>query len=273
LTPGFASLKQGLFLTGRPTRRDIDGEPDPFSRQKDSAEYRIQQALLQFWRGQLERIEKKLAPGIPKRRKAIEDLPKRLDREFWSAEDRELLAVLLPLITDAVEDGAERFIDEMEAEYGLGVDWGLVNADAATWSRKYSGQLVKGVNKTTKRQVGAHVSNWIQTPGENMGDLFQRLAKLPGFGQKRAELVGVTEVTRAYAEGNRLSAKEYEDQDLFTWVRTWKTNNDDKVCELCGALHNKTAEGTDGTYEDGSEGPPRHPRCRCWEVYEPVIGD
>ena len=71
-------MKQGLFIgtTGQATRRDLDGVPDPFGRQKDDAEYRIRDALLQFWRGQLERIEKRLAPGIPKSRKGIEDLPK-----------------------------------------------------------------------------------------------------------------------------------------------------------------------------------------------------
>jgi hypothetical protein len=85
-------------------------------------------------------------------------------------------------------------------------------------------------------------------------------------------MVAVTEVTRAYAEGNRRSAKEYEDQELFTWVRTWRTNNDDLVCELCGPLHGKTAEGTDGEYPlGGGQGPPRHPRCRCWETFEPIV--
>ena len=269
-------MKQGLFVGtgGRNTRRDIDGEPDPFGRQKDAAEFRIRDALLQFWQGQLERIKKKLAPGIPKSRKAIEDLPKRLDRDFWSAEDRELLAVLLPWLTDITEDGIEQFIEEAEATYGLGVDWSLVNADAARWARQHGGWLAKGINKTTKKQVGAHVANWIETPGENMGDLFERLAKLPGFGPKRAEMVGSTEVTDAYARGNRWGAQAYEDAGLFQWVRTWKTNRDDIVCDLCRPLHKKTAKGTTGHYpEGGGWGPSRHPRCRCWEVYAPVVGE
>lgn len=239
----------------------MSGEADPLGRQKDAAESKWQRALLQFWQGQLERIERKLTPGIPKSRKAIEDLPKRLDKDFWDAEDRELLAILLPLFVEEAEEAAELFAEWTEEEIGIGVDWALINIEAVKWARDYSFKLVKGIDETTQKQLRQYISAWIETPGATMGDLFGKLAGLSSFGSKRARMIAVTEVTRAYAEGNRASAKVYEDEGLLTWVRTWETNNDGLVCDLCIALHNKTAEGTDGPYPDGSYSPPRHPRC------------
>jgi hypothetical protein len=246
-----------------------------------AAELRWGNALLQFWRGQLERVKKKLEPGIPKSRKGIEDLPKRLDKKFWDAENRELMAVLEPLLSEEASAAGEAFAEWVENQYTIGVDWALINERAAVWARTYAHRLVRGyrdedrhisgINETTKRRLNSSIGRFVDTPGMTMGDLFTELEGLPLFDARRARMVGVTEVTRAFAEGNRLGALEFEDEGLFTWQRTWRTNNDDIVCLLCGPLHNATAKGTDGSYPDGSDKPPRHPNCRCWEVYEPVI--
>lgn len=231
----------------------------------------MQQALLQFWRGQVERIKDRLRPGIPRNRREAKAPQSRLDASFWSDENRELLAVLIPALSDASQDGAEWMVNWVDSTLGIGIDWTLINADAVEWARKYAAELVRGINSTTRDQIKRHVSAWLDTPGRTMGDLFAELESLPGFNESRAQMIAVTEITRAYAEGNKLSAQKYEDEGLFTWKRVWQTNNDDKVCPLCAPLHGTTAKGTDGEYEDGTQHPPRHPRCRCWENWEPDI--
>jgi len=215
-----------------------------------------------------------LEPGIPKARKAIEDLPKRLDKKFWDNEDRLLLAEILPLLSDGATAAALFSAEAIEAATGLGVDWTLINTAAAGWARGHAGELVKGVNKTTRGNVGQHVAEFVETPGMTIGDLRRKLAALPAFNDNRAQMIAVTEVTRTAKEGNLATAKAYEAEGFFTWERTWHTNQDGLVCELCRPLHGKKAVGLDGEYPfGGGDGPPRHPRGRCWETLRPIIGE
>ncbi len=261
----------------------MDGDDDPQGRQKDNAERQWQTALLQFWQSQLQRINSRLEPGIPKARKAIEDLPKQLDKKFWDGENRELLAVLLPLLSEFTTEAALFSAEAIEEATGIGVDWTLVNTDAAEWARTRAGELIKGwtkedgtkapgLNERTREAVREVIVQFIDTPGRTMGDLRQDLASLPAFNDKRANMIAVTEVTNSYRAGNIASARTYENEGLFTWRRTWETNQDSLVCELCAPLDGETAEGLDGGYPfGGGFGPSRHPRCRCWETLEPIF--
>jgi len=198
-------------------------------------------------------------------------LADRLDSKFWDSEDRLLLALLLPELSDMSEAAAQALVEQMESQYTVGVDWTLVNADAVDWARKYAYDLVKGIDNTTKQGLQRHVGAWIETPGATMGDLFDKLEGLYAFDRKRAKLVGVTEVTRAYAQGTKIAARGYEDAGLFTWRKTWHTNNDGLVCPLCQALHNESVDGLDTPFSDGTIDPPLHPNGRCWTTLEPVL--
>ena len=251
---------------------------DPSGAAKDAAEREWETALLKYWREQRERIEKKLAPGIPKSRKAIGDLPKRLDADFWHNEDEELLALFLPLLSEAAVDGAGTLEVQVEG-LGLMLDWTLPNAEAVEWARRYAGELIKGINSTTRGSVKRALSLWLDTPGSTMGDLFRQIGiieEIPGkfvFSAARAQMIGVTEVTRAYFEGNQAAARATEAEGLVKWRKIWRTNRDNLVCtEFCEPLDDKSVIGVNTEFPDGAgQGPPRHPRCRCWPAYEPVI--
>jgi hypothetical protein len=47
--------------------------------------------------------------------------------------------------------------------------------------------------------------------------------------------------------------------------REWRTNADELVCPVCGPLAGQVI-GLDEAFEGGIDGPPAHPRCRCWVV-------
>jgi len=225
----------------------------------------------------LGRVKERLAGGIPKARKAAGDPGLRLDSAFWAGEDEELLAVLLPLLKEAAGEGAGTLAAMVEAEYGLAIDWSLPNAEAVEWAGRYAAELVKGINGTTGEALKRSISSWLDTPGATMGDLYEELGGLYPFGESRARMIAVTEVTRAYAEGNLAGARGIEAEGLFEWRKKWQTNNDELVCSLCAPMHGQTARGTDG--EEWTEAglsvasPPMHPRCRCWLTFEPVFGE
>jgi hypothetical protein len=76
----------------------------------------------------------------------------------------------------------------------------------------------------------------------------------------RAESIAVTEITRAYSQAENLSQQMLRDMGLET-VRIWNTAHDEIVCPICWPL-NQTKEDEWGT--EYSDGPPAHPRCRCF---------
>jgi SPP1 gp7 family putative phage head morphogenesis protein len=77
-------------------------------------------------------------------------------------------------------------------------------------------------------------------------------------------LIATTEITRAYAEANQIAgealAKEFEGVPV---VKIWYTNEDDKVCPICGEFDGKEIP-IDESFGEGVKNPPAHPNCRCW---------
>jgi len=136
-----------------------------------------------------------------------------------------------------------------------GVDWDLVNKDAANWARDHGGKLVKDISTTTRRRVGNSVANFYEE-GLTIGDLGNRLGSI--YSPQRAEMIAITEVTRAAAEGERAIAKELA-KDGIIMVEIWETRNDGIVCSICEPRQGK--QQGDGWTE--SDGPPGHPNCRC----------
>lgn len=143
----------------------------------------------------------------------------------------------------------------------LNIDWQLANNAAAEWARKYGYDLVNGITETTRRRLQQEIAQFVQNK-ESLPELIGRLEDV--FGPVRAEIIGVTETTRAYAEGNRRAWKE----SGVIQKREWQTANDELVCPICGPLSGKVV-GLDEPFPGGIDGPPAHPRCRCWVL--PVV--
>ena len=99
--------------------------------------------------------------------------------------------------------------------------------------------------------------------GESLAQLVRRIAGLHTFSEDRARMIAVTEVTRAFAEGNMAAWRE----SGVIERRRWNTNNDELVCPICGPRHNMVVDM--GASFDGIDNPPAHPRCRCWVT--PVV--
>jgi len=228
--------------------------------------------MVNYWQGQQTRIIDRIRPKVPKDRKALSELPDILNATFWDEEIKQLLAVLMPLISKGAAAGVAVHQAVIEP-IGIAVDWTLPHTEAMNWARKYSGNLVKGITKTTKENVRAEIVNWMES-GEHLNALTRSLQDGYGYSRKRAQLIATTETTKAYARGEKISAQEFENLGWFEYIREWQTANDDIVCPICLSLHEQTVPGTKTPFQSNI-GPiddaPAHPGCRCGVLYNPVV--
>lgn len=193
-------------------------------------------------------------------------MPPDLPETFWDDERRRLLAVLGPLIQRAALAGAQAATYRL---LNIGVNSALVNQAAADWARRYTDDLLIQLNSTSEALVGEALSQWIETPGATMGDLVGLLSPRLDGNLYRADLIAVTETTRAYASGEMGA---YRSAGIQRW--RWNTNRDEMVCPVCRALNGQVAEIGQpfGVFRGQAfTSPPSHPGCRCW--VSPVAGD
>lgn len=192
---------------------------------------------------------------------AIDTFDLRRAARLTRAEEQELQDALSRMLQESADLGVNVAIDQFES-VGFGFDWTLANTTARDWAASYAPRLAGDINATTQRMVGQSVSRWIEN-GEPLQALIDDIA--PVFGRGRAELIASTEVTRAYAEGNRIA---YRESGVVTeWE--WRTAADERVCPVCGPLQGKRRRLDGEPFDIGVDAPPAHPRCRCWVV--PVI--
>ncbi|HOW77937.1 MAG TPA: phage portal protein [Verrucomicrobiota bacterium] len=230
----------GPFLI-KAARVDRKGKVDPNADAKDSAEQRLARLLKAKLDGQYQEVRDLL--GDPP---DINNLPP----GFWDTQAGQMVAAIRPELEDMAMIAAQRLMDS-----GVGVSWDLAAETAARWAEQYGYDLIKGITETTRRVVQDAVARYIREKGTTIGDLYKRLE--PWFGKVRAEMISVTEVTRAYAAGEALTVAEAQRLGM-RFRRMWHTNRDELVCGLCEPMDNEMTDET----------PPKHPRCRCWITHE-----
>ena len=180
-----------------------------------------------------------------------------IDAAVWERMAAKLRDVLEPFLADVATQSAVAFI----ASVGADVAWELVNKGAQEWAKQYTFDLVKGVIDTTTGAVNTQVRQALADAiahGFDKGQTHTTIADAlaPMFGPVRAEMIAVTETTRA----DKLR------DDGINMVAYWLTVRDNLVCPVCEP-RDKQRQG------DGwDEPPPAHINCRCglrWKV-EPV---
>lgn len=167
----------------------------------------------------------------------------------------ELRAAIEPELASLVVDNTLR----LSVETGISFDPAIINTEAVRWARDYSFEWVTGITNTTRNQLQEVVSAFVQTPGMTIGDIEALIE--PAFGPVRAEMIAVTETTRAYSEAtNKLQGLLRAELPELTPTRIWATANDALVCIICGPL-----EGAPESewINEFPQGPPGHINCRC----------
>ena len=188
--------------------------------------------------------------------------------------DQRLRDAVSRAVQDAADLGVSVAIDTL-GNVGFGMDYTLVNTAAREWAERYTDDILAQMANTTQRGVGQAIGRWVNN-GEPLESLIDDLT--PMFGRQRAESIAATEVTRAFAEGNRITYQE--SGVVLRWE--WRTAQDEIVCPICGTLNGK-ALGLESSNDwrgylpdeiirmakKPINGPPAHPNCRCWAV--PVV--
>lgn len=92
---------------------------------------------------------------------------------------------------------------------------------------------------------------------------FQDWARDRLFEPSRGETVAITETTTAISLGERDVVDRMEELGVEIDA-LWITKRDERVCPVCGPLHNQPISQWE---DDFPVGPPAHPRCRCFLIY------
>lgn len=186
---------------------------------------------------------------------------------FWDEAGVEFTEIIRPFLERLFLDQAGMMMESQP----IGIEWTLINERAAEWASTYSFDLVRGITGTSRQRLQDAVSRYFRD-GQTIGELEESLSS--SFGPVRAEMIAVTEVTRAAARGEDALVNELAAQGI-QMVTTWSTNADELVCPRCGPLNGKVAAGRSNGEPywihptNGAEVRiPAHVRCRCWENNE-----
>lgn len=227
---------------------------EPGLAEKMRLERWLQDLFVHRLRAQLDALRNEYKIKKPKKLPPIPD-----EKNFFT----ELISALLT--------GASEGINMFTETISIGIDFEAPNAYAAKWAEEYAFELIKGIDETSLEVVRQAIGGFVDEVGYTIGDVIDLIE--PYFGDVRASMIAVTETTRAFAEGQLMAAeelrKEFPDVQIY---KTWFTNNDDRVCDICGPLDGESVP-MDEPFSSGDDKPPSHVGCRCWIEYNTKVGD
>jgi SPP1 gp7 family putative phage head morphogenesis protein len=141
----------------------------------------------------------------------------------------------------------------------------VTNPKAVEWIKQNAGDLIKGINETTRQEIRDLVEAAFEEQYD-VDDLADQIEELLGDAD-RAETIARTETMRASNEGQAQLWDQATETGFLTGTekQEWIVTPDDRLCPICEPLDGETAE-LGGVFEsDGEEydAPPAHPNCRC----------
>lgn len=133
---------------------------------------------------------------------------------------------------------------------------------AARWAKGRGAELLRLEGRTnvvnaTRNWVRNLVSDTIESGG-TIQSLTKALRSNFAFSRDRAGMIAVTETATAQTKGSLAS---YQSQG--TEGKEWQTAGDERVCEICAGAEGDGAIPVGTPFNNGLDGPPGHPRCRC----------
>jgi hypothetical protein len=199
-------------------------------------------------------------PNAPSIDNALDAAPaeiKRILDNFWREQEERLSELIFPSLKASTLQGAKTgavLLREMKSyKQDVDLDWVVINRTAIEYAKFFSDNVAAQVTNTSMAAFLNEFPGWIES-GKGISDLVDRLK--PYYGDNRAEMIAVTETTRAFAGGN-----------IITWMNSdrnvagyrWEIAFDDRVCPLCWDMYNNNPYPL-----SFNTMPPRHVRCRCY---------
>lgn len=168
---------------------------------------------------------------------------------FSSDED----TVLLQLMHDPLLDGMGTGIAAGQAIYNRDIGMTTAQANVMEAARKYSSQLVTGINSTTRDRIQQSISTSLSL-GEDQSAAAERIGSIIN-DPSRAEVIARTEAVNSYNKGLMSFAGESG--------ATGKEWQDVGAEDECADNSSEGQIGIDDSFDSGDDAPPAHPNCRC----------
>ncbi len=192
----------------------------------------------------------------------------------WAAWEQETAGALVQPLAGTY--GAA--FGKLGKQNGLDVNSDEIKGLAMIWALLYSATVAREIVGST-RQATQDALRRVATEG-----IAREEALAPTFDRPRIDRIGITETTRAVTAGEREAAQRIRQAEIdrratgvddegrigerptFDPLLTaiWFTEQDGLVCPICRPL-DRTPEDE---WPSPIDGPPAHPRCRCWVEWE-----
>lgn len=211
------------------------------------------------------------------------------------------IAVVETILSGVAERAGVVGAESLATNMGIGYGFDLVNEAAVDWAKQHAGELITEITEESRKAIRAIIVDAIENGGHPR-DTAIKIRQYIGLTEKdsravlnywkklsqesdlsakqvndmadsyarkllrdRAETIARTETINASANGQRkLWEKAAANGDLKGFERKWIVTPDDRLCVRCSAMKGQRAP-IGGTYQNGSNGPTLHPRCRCAE--------
>lgn len=147
---------------------------------------------------------------------------------------------------------------------GIAVE-GLASATVAQRLRPFVGLTARQARAVAALRATLEAEGAL-TPAQIDRAVSRRAAQLH---RTRAERIARTELADAYNEASLQTARTAQEAGVGAWTKVWLTGADERVCSICGPLHEARAP-MEGTFDGGRDRPTAHPGCRCTLIFEEV---
>lgn len=168
----------------------------------------------------------------------LEDVLRAGQQPDWLQWTTRLSAALGVALAATYLEAAEQLVGDFDGWLNDGQDM------AQQWGQRRADWVAASMATTTRNNVYAAES-------------IEQLAY--DFSPARADTVAITETTEAISQGEHYGAAELAAIAILL-IPVWDTEDDDKVCPLCGPYERQRQNVWQGDFPTG---PPAHPNCRC----------
>lgn len=153
----------------------------------------------------------------------------------------------------------------------LQLDFTLPMEDALAIMRDRAGALITGIDEVTRDQVrdmivAAQEQRLTYTQlARQLRQRFQQFrmpVRRPRHIRDRAELIAVTEIAKAFVDGQLLAGQRLRSAGIEMEKRNL-TVGDERVSDGCKANQEAGWIPLESAFPSGHQGPPRFPGCRC----------
>jgi hypothetical protein len=156
---------------------------------------------------------------------------------------------------EAAARAADHSINLLDADDPVAMS-NAARAFAVDYADKQAGELITGINDTTREGLGDLVAQAI-TGNWDVDTLADRLSDTGLFSDDRAEMIARTEINDAQNQGTLEAGKLAGG----TIQKIWTLG--DNPCPLCEEAADEGPVDLDEDFGDAGDAPPLHPNCEC----------